>query len=97
VTPPRRAEVEVDEVTGAGSAASVVGRRGGGWRALLADVLGEPGSATSALLSVLSDPPERAGRWGEEELDEIWRLAHADAPATSGQPALTPASLVEVG
>jgi hypothetical protein len=87
----------VDEVTGAGSTASEAVRCGGGWRALLADVLGEPGSATSTLLSVLSDPAERAGRWRAEDLDELWRLAHADEPTTSGHPTLAPTSLVEVG
>jgi hypothetical protein len=86
----------VDEVMGAGSTATVI-RRGGGWRALLADVLGEPGSPTSALLAALGDPPARRGPWCDETLDRLWRRAHAhEAPATD-RPALAPASLGEVG
>jgi hypothetical protein len=85
----------VDEVTGAGSTASVTDRRGGGWRALLADVLGEPGSSTSSLLAALSDPSER--RWCDGSLDEAWRLAHADGPVVAERLTLVPSSLGEAG
>jgi hypothetical protein len=88
----------VDEATGAGSAASGTVRRGGGWRALLADVLGEPGSSTSALLAALSDQPsELRGRWCDEVLDEAWQLAHADEPATAERLTLVSAPLDEAG
>jgi hypothetical protein len=87
----------VDEVTGAGSTASVSSRRGGGWRALLADVLGEPGSSTSALLAALSDPSVSPGRWCDATLDAVWHLAHADGSPAADLLTVTTASLGEVG
>jgi hypothetical protein len=90
----------VEEETGAGPTAPTSSRRGGGWRALLADVLGEPGSSTSALLAVLSDPAVPSGRWCDTTLDAVWHLAHADGP-TADDPltvvTVTAASLGEVG
>jgi hypothetical protein len=90
----------VEEVTGAGSTASVSSRRGGGWRALLADVLGEPGSSTSALLAALSDPAPPPGRWCDTTLDAAWHLAHAEVLTAADPVALatvSTASLGEVG
>jgi hypothetical protein len=97
VTPPRWLEDEVDEVTGAGSTASVSSGRGGGWRALLADVLGEPGSSTSALLAALSDPSAPSDRWCDATLDVAWRLAHAGERPTADPRTVPTASLGEVG
>jgi hypothetical protein len=87
----------VEEVTGAGPTAPVSSRRGGGWRALLADVLGDPGSSTSALLAVLSDPALPPGRWCDTTLDAAWHLTHADGLPAAEPVTVTTASLGEVG
>jgi hypothetical protein len=97
VTPPRWLEDEVDDARGAGSTASVSNGRGGGWRALLADVLGEPGSTTSALLAALSDFSAPSDRWCDATLDAAWELAHADDSLPADRVPLASASLGEVG
>jgi hypothetical protein len=61
-------------------AVAVPDRSGGGWRALLADVLGASGTPTAELVTVLTAPSERGDRWCPAALDEAWRLAHAAEP-----------------
>jgi hypothetical protein len=87
----------VDDARGAGSTASMSNGRGGGWRALLADVLGEPGSTTSALLAALSDPSAPSDRWCDATLDAAWQLAHADERTTADPRTVPTTSLGEVG
>jgi hypothetical protein len=48
---------------------------GGGWPALLADIRGEGGPGTAALLSALTEPSAAFGRWGPAALDDAWREA----------------------
>jgi hypothetical protein len=66
----------VDDESGS-HAVAVPGRSGGGWRALLADVLGVSGTLTAELVTVLTAPSEASDPWCPAALDETWRLAHA--------------------
>jgi hypothetical protein len=89
-------EDEVDEVTRP-AALWTPGRPGGGWRALLADVLGEADTPLSALVATLS-APEQSTRWSEASLDEAWRCAHAaDVARGPDRPTSSAASLSGVG
>jgi hypothetical protein len=69
------AEVDVGEVSGSG-AVEVPDRPGGGWRALLADVLGGANTPTAELVAVLTGSPARPTRWCPASLEEAWLAAH---------------------
>jgi hypothetical protein len=54
---------------------------GGGWQALLADVLDRPEGPSTTLLRALTDPPPRCC---EAALDAAWDAAHDVRPVLVG-------------
>jgi hypothetical protein len=91
----RLAEVDVGEVSGSG-AVEVPDRPGGGWRALLEDVLGGADTPTAELVAVLTGSPARPTRWSPATLEEAWRAAHTAgeqplASVTEAPPTAPPA------
>jgi hypothetical protein len=74
----------VEQASGVEVGGSTRGR-GGGWRALIADVRGE-GDPLLAVLDVDATDPAGAlaARWPPSVLDEVWRQAHLLGPSRAG-------------